>query len=729
MRIGGFFLFLILLAWTGRAEVPFVIPADVREHIGIHQEELEAHRAAETQSEAEGELPAVTRSVLIPRATGVGPQKSVFGWHPYWATQDDIDGYQYSNLTHIAYFSYEVNSTNGGCLDVHAWNTSPVVEKAHSNGVRVVLTATLFGAAENQRLLTNSTACQALIDNLATVVSNRGGDGVCIDFESVGSWSGATKALTSFMSNLTARFHRDLPDSEVSIALPSVDWYVDFDVAAYEAFGLDYAIIMGYDYYYSGSATPGPVAPLYGSAQWIGEDSRYSVDYSVSYYLSKGISGDHLMLAVPYYGRQWAAESAALGAASLGASYSSAKTYLQASGASVTYGRQWNVDGSTAYYVFTNTSVYQCFYDDAESLGMKYEYAEGRNLAGIGIWNLTQATEADELWALIDEWFGACSTEPPAPEGLTVTNVTDEAFLLSWNPAEGAVEYQIELTDSAWLDATNTCPAATLGFASGSGNGWYYAGTTVTAASGSVKSAPIYFAYPSSPYCTGHFLVGANGQSILSDAIAQGGETSSILRFTSGAWNAAFSSVALECTRVSAYFRVDDDGDWTLLGSQTASATGDGNEVEFSAALPPDALKGTNLYLKITAPNAEVYNQYLRGPYVHSLRLERSGSGGDYRVTERMPGYPKTTTAPSLSVTGLTAETRYYFRVRAVAADGTQSPWTTASRDTSAVGYDSNQNGFPDAWEIACFGTTTNISGSDDYDGDNMSNWAEYVAG
>ena len=40
-------------------------------------------------------------------------------------------------------------------------------------------------------------------------------------------------------------------------ALPAVDWSANFNVAAYNTAGMDYAIIMGYDYYYSGSSTPG----------------------------------------------------------------------------------------------------------------------------------------------------------------------------------------------------------------------------------------------------------------------------------------------------------------------------------------------------------------------------------------------------------------------------------------------------------------------------------------
>ncbi len=405
----------------------FAVPEDIENRKSPHQLALEAHEGEAPSDVAEGVEPTVVKqSVLVPRTTkGTTPNiasgKRVVGWHPYWATTTDIQNYQYSNLTTIAYFSYEVNPTDGGCLSMHSWSNTPIVEWAHSNGVKVVLTATLFGSANNQRLLTNAVACSNLVSNLLIAMTNRAGlagDGVNIDFESVGSWSGATVALTSFMSNLTTRFHAANTNYEVSIALPSVDWYADFDVAGYDAFGLDYAIIMGYDYYYSGSSTPGPNAPLYSSAQWIGASSWCSVNYSMNYYLGKGISTNKLMLAVPYYGRRWAAASTNLGAASLGSAYSAALTYGQCESAAATYGKRWDNNGSVPFYAYTSGSTaYQCFYDDTTSLGLKYDLSNTKGMGGIGIWNLAQGSAQTALWSLIGEKFGDGAVDPGDPGG------------------------------------------------------------------------------------------------------------------------------------------------------------------------------------------------------------------------------------------------------------------------------------------------------------------------
>ncbi len=402
-----------------------IVPENLDDWVSEHQRELQEH-AGEAPSDVPPELapePGPPRRATPVRRglPQIAQGKRVLGWHPYWATMTDIQNYQYSNLTTIAYFSYEVNPTNGNALSSYSWSNTPVVAWAHSNGVKVVLTATLFGSANNQRFLTNNIATSNLITQLLIAMTNRAGsagDGVCIDFESIGSWSGADVALTKFMSNLTTRFHAANTNYEVSIALPSVDWYSTFNVSAYDAFGLDYAIVMGYDYYWSGSATPGPVAPLYSSAQWIGANSWCSENYSLNYYLGKGITPGKLMLGVPYYGRRWAAASTNLGAANLGASYSAALTYTACKSEANKWGRKWDNNGSVPYFVYiTNSTAYQCFYDDAVSLGMKYDLANSKSLGGIGIWNLTQASGQTELWDLIAEKFGADAGEPGDPGG------------------------------------------------------------------------------------------------------------------------------------------------------------------------------------------------------------------------------------------------------------------------------------------------------------------------
>ena len=161
-------------------QAAWLIPDDLDERKSEHQLALEAH-AGEPPGDTSGETAAppsrrpTARGILgIPQ---IASGKRVLGWHPYWATSSDLANYQFSNLTHLAFFSYEVNPANGNAADMHGWNTTPMVSWAHSNGVKAVLTVTLFGSANNQQFLSNPAATTNLIRNLLVAMTNRTGGG------------------------------------------------------------------------------------------------------------------------------------------------------------------------------------------------------------------------------------------------------------------------------------------------------------------------------------------------------------------------------------------------------------------------------------------------------------------------------------------------------------------------------------------------------------------------
>ena len=110
-----------------------------------------------------------------------GPSKKVFGYHPYWQGTK-WQSYNYDLLTTIAYFSAETNST-GDLTNLHGWPATDLINKAHANGVEVVLTVTLFDKSDIETLLSHNSYRDRLIKNLLYEVVRAGADGVNIDFE------------------------------------------------------------------------------------------------------------------------------------------------------------------------------------------------------------------------------------------------------------------------------------------------------------------------------------------------------------------------------------------------------------------------------------------------------------------------------------------------------------------------------------------------------------------
>lgn len=343
----------------------------------------------------------------MPRAMGLSQQRAcslqrtVFGWHPYWSGTA-YEGYDYSLLSDICYFSYDVDPATGGYKSIHSWKTTPMVDRAREAGVRVHLCVVLF--SDHALFLSNAASRARLMDSLVALVKLRGAQGVNVDFEAVPS--SQRLPFTTFMVELANRFHRDIPGSRVSIALPAVDWSNTFDVATM-AQAVDLFIIMGYDYHWSSSDNSGPVSPKNNGSLW----SAYDVTRSVNYYLAKGIPPARLALGLPYYGYDWA--TADDKPASATSAKGTAVVFSTARQRAATHGRRWDESSSTPWYAYrADSSWRQCWYDDEVSLRMKYEMTTMKNIGGIGIWALGYDGTNRETWDAIRDVFTDCPRSP-----------------------------------------------------------------------------------------------------------------------------------------------------------------------------------------------------------------------------------------------------------------------------------------------------------------------------
>jgi spore germination protein YaaH len=346
-------------------------------------------------------------------------KKVVFGWHPYWSGTY-YNEYDFTLLSDVAYFSYEVDPATGSYTDIHYWKTTPMIDLAKAAGTRVSLAVTLFSG--HSTFFNNAASRQTLIDSLVSLVKFRGANGVNIDFEAVPS--SQHDNLTQFMKDLGTRFHTEIPGSIVSIALPSVDWGKTFDVQAMAPY-VDLFIIMGYDYYYPGSSKAGPVSPKNNGQLW----TPYDVTRSVRYYLQTGVPASKLCLGVPYYGYDWPTTDDLLNSNTTGKG--TAKLYKDALANASEKGRLWDRNASVPYYIYYDgISWRQCWYDDETSLGYKYDMVNMYDIAGIGIWALGYDRTTQGLWNLLREKFSSCGntscsgyfTDMGGPEGSYFAN-------------------------------------------------------------------------------------------------------------------------------------------------------------------------------------------------------------------------------------------------------------------------------------------------------------------
>ena len=215
------------------------LPASV-EPPSVHAEMLEAHGAgdfdfepgappsveppaglgASTVGAAEGDGGVVLASWSAPEASPAqtraalpnGLYREVHGYLPYWMLDPaELQWMRYDLVSTIAYFG--VPARSDGYLDKASsgwsgWTSAAmtdVINRAHSRGVKVVLTVTMMawdGGTGQATLLTNPTYRARLVQEIVSAVGQRSADGVNLDFEPVRT--AEREEYTAFVRELKA---------------------------------------------------------------------------------------------------------------------------------------------------------------------------------------------------------------------------------------------------------------------------------------------------------------------------------------------------------------------------------------------------------------------------------------------------------------------------------------------------------------------------------------------
>ncbi len=317
---------------------------------------------------------------------------------------------QFQRLTTVAYFGINL-AANGTVINDAGYSgwwsgeTTQLINTAHWAGDRAVLTIKVFSSASIEALVGSAANRQNAINNVVGQLASRGGDGVNVDFE------GSTPTVnpsdfTTFVAQLGAALRSRVPASSYL----TVDTYASaaeggtmFDISHLSPY-VDAFDVMAYDITYPGSSNAGPVAPLNGN--------RYSDTTTMNEFL-RLVPAQQVILGVPYYGYKWCVTQPAEGAGVNGGcanGSAQADTYASvvadlgcapqlAQHYDTTYQEPWATWWSPASgdpCGGNHNSWRELFYDNAQSLGAKYDLVNSLHLRGVGIWAL--GYDAGALW-------------------------------------------------------------------------------------------------------------------------------------------------------------------------------------------------------------------------------------------------------------------------------------------------------------------------------------------
>lgn len=369
-------------------------------HKSIHQIEWEEH--LKDEEVFFNKNTTVNISPLKVRDTsGVYLSHAVFGYLPYWERKSAPPYFQYQLLSHIALFDFSV-STNGDISSYPVgWpnDWADMMNTAHENGVKLIMCVVEFDDDKIHTLINDTTACQNFYQNVSSIINIYNLDGINIDFEGLKVADRSTP-INNFMQGLSDYIKTHVgPEQEISFAGPAVNWS-GWDLPSLVD-ACDYVFIMGYNYWWSGSSTTGPTAPITGT--------YYNLEQSIVNKSSGYGTCDRskLILGLPYYGIKWMVSESQKSQVNANA-LSSGKSIFYASTMDLfsTQGKQWSTkyEDSWTYYQ-SGGDWYQSWCSDAISMDAKEKLVFEYDLMGTGMWALGYDEDKLELWNVLSDNF------------------------------------------------------------------------------------------------------------------------------------------------------------------------------------------------------------------------------------------------------------------------------------------------------------------------------------
>jgi spore germination protein YaaH len=364
-----------------------------------------------------------------------GLQKEVMGFAPYWdLTSNAYLNYPYKNLTTIDYFgitsdgngNFGTNAGGGnGYTGLQSSAFVNMVNTAHNNNVRVVITAKIFNLTDIQSVVNSTTNTQNFINNIISITKKYNLQGVNIDFEYQPSQATPDTTtinnFTTLVSNLTTQMHQAIPGSFISVDVmaSAVRWPGSLYNAPALANAADAINVMAYDYYTPSSSIAEPVSPFTGYNNGAGplwyDVRRTILDYAAA------INPNKIILGVPYYGNDYQTTN----------DNQNAPT-VSGTGINEPYGqtndkyknqntKHWDSQSSTPWYGYcypSNNTPPNCasgdqlregYYSNATSLGLVYSQVLNSNLRGVSIWTLGYEQPSTNLTSAINSYFTSSS--------------------------------------------------------------------------------------------------------------------------------------------------------------------------------------------------------------------------------------------------------------------------------------------------------------------------------
>jgi spore germination protein YaaH len=405
-----------------------------------------------------------TAGQATPNGTTNLLRREIFGFLPYWESSYTPN---YDIVSTIAYFGVgmdgsgnliKTDSDGSTSTGWGGWTSSwmtKIINDAHANGTRVVITIECFAWSSSQEttqaaLLSSPTNRANGIAQIVAAITQRGADGVNLDFEPIAT--GQTANFTAFVHELRIALNAAHPGYELTYdATGRGSTYDNPGLLSSDA--ADAVFIMGYDFRNIHSAYAASMDPLTSP-------KIFDLTDSIERFKAWG-PDSKIILGLPYYGRKYKVASldpyATTTYTASNITFTGANPYLDR------FGRNYDAVESSAWTGWNdNGTLYEIYIDDARALAAREDMINYWNLRGMGIWVLGYDAGLDSAAKVLAARFLTDKTPPK----VGVVNMSalqhDEGFAVTWRGFDdwnGIRDYDVQVSIdggpfAAWLTAT-----------------------------------------------------------------------------------------------------------------------------------------------------------------------------------------------------------------------------------------------------------------------------------
>jgi spore germination protein YaaH len=355
------------------------------------------------------------------------PKKIIYGYLPYWSL-NQIEYLQLDKLTDIAYFGLYLNPDGSFTEEIESeegelisepgylnWKENEeledLIERSNKNGVRFSLTVISHIDETSDAFLDCRECWDTFAQNLITELDSKGIRDVNLNFEYVEFTDGdRPQKYSDFVKFLNTELDKTYGNSFLVVST-FADALVKPRITDVESLSTraDALFIMAYDFHRPTSDNAGPVAPIDGK----GVHAEYDINTMLADYFTVS-PPNKLIMGVPYYGYNWVVKEDVEYAERMEGSdlmgYSQSQTYaaIMDNILELEPEVKWDELGETPYFTYISPeteAIREVYFENRDSLEIKYNLINSYELGGVGIWALGYDEGYVELWNLLSKEF------------------------------------------------------------------------------------------------------------------------------------------------------------------------------------------------------------------------------------------------------------------------------------------------------------------------------------